>query len=67
MSNEEPDFIPFPELPDEAVIALSEFLETFIIRFQNRYFAQIHRYYNDRPTSREDYGDSMPPLSDPPF
>ena len=33
----------FPELPDEAVIAINHFLEDFYTAFQNHYFAQIHR------------------------
>lgn len=36
----------FPDLPDEAVIAIDAFLEEFYTRFQNHHFAQIHRYYH---------------------
>jgi hypothetical protein len=36
----------FPELPDEAVIAINHFLEDFYTAFQNHYFAQIHRWYH---------------------
>lgn len=61
--NDEPDFISFPELPDEAVVALNNFLEELYARFQSHYFAQMHRYYHDRP-----HDDQMPlPLDDPPF
>lgn len=35
----------FPELPDEAVVTLNEFIETFYNDFQNHYFAQLHRWY----------------------
>lgn len=66
MLNEEPDLIDFPDLPDEAVIALHDFLEMFTVRFQNRYFAQLHRTTDERP-ARADSGDPMPPLNDPPF
>lgn len=57
----------FPDLPDEAIIAIDAFLEEFYTRFQNHYFAQMHRYYHDRPVD-----DSAPlqrtlPLPDPPF
>jgi hypothetical protein len=38
----------FPELPDEAVVALNRFLEDLHTAFQNRYFAQIHRWYHDQ-------------------
>lgn len=62
--HEEPDFIDFPDLPDEAVIALNDFLEELYTRFQNHYFAQMHRYYHDGPAPQ----DQMPlPLDDPPF
>jgi hypothetical protein len=57
----------FPELPDEAVIAIDTFLEEFYTRFQNHYFAQIHRYYHDRPGANPDYPQMTLPLSDPPF
>jgi hypothetical protein len=55
----------FPDLPDEAVIAIDTFLEEFCVRFQNHYFAQIHRYYHDRPDS--DLHQMRLPLPDPPF
>ena len=55
----------FPELPDEAVIAINDFLEEFYRRFQNHYFAQMHRYDHDRRAS-DSQSDPMP-LSDPPF
>lgn len=61
--NDEPDFISFPELPDEAVVALNDFLEELYARFQNHYFAQMHRYDHDRPRDKQ-----IPlPLNDPPF
>jgi len=58
----------FPDMPDEAVIAIDQFLEAFYHRFQNHYFAQMHRCYHaldQRERSRE----PMPsrPLPDPPF
>lgn len=63
--NDEHDYIAFPELPDEAVVALNHFLEELYARFQNHYFAQMHRYYHDRPDRGDD---QMPlPLDDPPF
>lgn len=65
--HDEPDFIAFPDLPDEAVIALNDLLEEFYTRFQNHYFAQMHRYYHDRSTP--DPSDNQMPLQldDPPF
>ena len=38
----------FPELPDEAVVALNGFLEDFHTAFQNHYFAQMHHWYHDQ-------------------
>jgi hypothetical protein len=70
MENDTPTF-EFPEMPDEAVIAVDRFLEAFYTQFQNRYFAQMHRYYYpeylDFPGTRR-YDDQLPlPLDDPPF
>ena len=56
----------FPELPDEAVISIDAFLEEFHVRFQNRYFAQIHRYYHEEPDTDPDLP-QVTPLADPPF
>jgi hypothetical protein len=53
----------FPELPDEAVVALNDFLEDFHTAFQNHYFVQLHRWYHPQ---RPD--DDQPPLThDPSF
>lgn len=61
------DLFVFPELCDEAVVALNNFLEEFYTHFQNHYFAQMHRYYADLPEP-DRYGDQMSlPLDDPPF
>src|SRR3990172_7888190 len=38
-----PEIFPFPDLPDEAVIALNHFLEELYTSFQNHYFAQMPR------------------------
>jgi hypothetical protein len=65
--NDDPDLFAFPELCDEAVLALNDFLEQFYTHFQNHYFAQMHRYYADLPRP-DRYHDQMPlPLDDPPF
>jgi hypothetical protein len=52
----------FPNLPDEAVIAINDFLEEFYRRFQNHYFAQMHRCHCQRPREQLTL-----PLRDPPF
>lgn len=64
--NDDPDLFAFPELGDEAVIALNDFLEQFYTCFQNHYFAQMHRDdANSRPVRSNN---QMPlPLDDPPF
>src|SRR5690606_15355014 len=46
MSNDVDRFA-FPEMSDEAVMALEHFLEEFFIAFQNHYFGQMHRYYQE--------------------
>jgi hypothetical protein len=47
--NDDPDLVVFPDISDEAVIALDQFLEEFYARFQNHYFAQMHRHYAGLP------------------
>jgi hypothetical protein len=65
--NDDPDLFVFPEMSDEAVIAVDHFLEEFWNHFQNHYFAQMHRYYADLPDPPR-RTDQLPlPLDDPPF
>ncbi|WP_287998548.1 hypothetical protein [Acidiphilium sp.] len=66
--NDDTDVFAFPELPDEAVAALNQFLEAFYNHFQNHYFAQMDRYYH-AIDERQQYHDPMPapPRKDPPF
>jgi hypothetical protein len=66
--SEDTDRFAFPVLPDEAVVALDQFLEAFYHHFQNQYFAQMHRWYHGLD-ERQRYNDQMPllPLDDPPF
>lgn len=56
----------FPELPDEAVVALDQFLEDFYTAFQNHYFAQMHRWYHELAQQQPD-DDQMPLPLDPSF
>jgi hypothetical protein len=65
--NDYPDPFAFPEISDEAVIAVNDFLEQFYTHFQNHYSGQMHRYYAGvRDQVR--CNDQMPlPLDDPPF
>lgn len=65
--DDDPDLFAFPELSDEAVIAVNHFLEEFYTRFQNHYFGQMHRYYADR-RDPDRFTDPMPlPPDEPPF
>ena len=57
------DAFAFPELPDEAVVAINNFLEDFYTAFQNHYFVQLHRWYHDQRISN----DPSPSNHDPSF
>jgi len=64
--HDDTDLFVFPELPNEAVVALDRFLEDFYTAFQNHYFAQMHRRYHELAQRRPD--DSQMPLPlDPSF
>ena len=65
-----PDFndLIMPPLSDEAAVKILDFLQGVTNDFENRHFAQIHRYYDERSRHNltqtslfEDEGD------DPPF
>jgi hypothetical protein len=57
----------FPDLPDEAVVAIDSFLIEFLTRFEDHYLDQMIRYHHDRPEVHRDDHQMMLPLSDPPF
>jgi hypothetical protein len=57
--NDDTNLFEFPELPDEAVVALDQFLETFYNHFQNHYFAQMQRWHHGLD-QRQRYNDQMP-------
>jgi hypothetical protein len=65
--NDDPNLFVFPELPDDAVIAVNDFIEEFYTRFQNHYFAQMHRYDYDRRDLDRHHRQIALPLDDPPF
>ena len=56
-----------PDSPDEAIVAIDDFLSAFQTRFQNYYFAQLHRYYQDEHEENDPFPQMTLPLSDPPF
>jgi hypothetical protein len=65
MSEDTDPFI-FPDMPDEAVVAIDQFLEAFYQRFQNHYF--MHRCYHALDEREANRGlPPTPPLKDPPF
>jgi hypothetical protein len=65
--NADLDLFVFPELPDEAVIAVNDLIEAFYNRFQNHYFAQMHRHDQARPDADGCRCQIALPLGDPPF
>lgn len=65
--HDDTDLCAFPALPDEAVVALDQFLEAFYTRFQVHYLAQMHRCYHELDQQQRD-DDQMPlPLDEPRF
>ena len=60
-----------PPLPDEAVVALAEFLSELHLRFETMYYGQIRRYYAQQPHGPDDIEPPAPLApaddSDPPF
>jgi hypothetical protein len=66
---EDTDPFVFPDMPDEAVVAIHQFLEAFYHRFENHYFAQMHRWYHglDERESDRRCATNPTPLKDPPF
>lgn len=54
------DLFVFPELPDEAVVALDQFLEDFYTAFQNHYFAPMHRRYHALAQRQRDHQMLLP-------
>ena len=59
--------IPLPDLSDEAVVEILDFLQVFTADFENRYFGQIHRYYDDRSQRNIVQTDAVINNDDPPF
>ena len=73
--SDDPRLLAFPDLSDEAVIALHDLLERVTICFENRYFTQLRRIYYTPPST---YNPGQPPpacnpdqqilpFDDPPF
>jgi hypothetical protein len=70
MTDDHPFVLNLPELSDEAIVALHSFFQDVLDRFENQYFAQMHRYYQDIEEERRLHRleQSEPPRQDdPPF
>ena len=57
----------FPDLPDEAVVAIDSFLIEFLTRFEDHYLQQMIRYHHHSPEKSPSYSQLLLPPSDPPF
>ena len=65
----EPDLFRFPDLSDEAVLALESLIEDLYHSFQNHYFAQLHRCTYPGVLQRDPSSDQLRLQleDDPPF
>lgn len=59
--------IPLPQLSDEAVVEILDFLRLVTADFEGRYFGQIHRYYEERSQHNIVPDNPCVNISDPPF
>jgi hypothetical protein len=66
--NEDTDPLLFPDMPDEAAVAINDFLDGLYHHFQNHYCAQLHRHYHAIDERQYDNDPMRPtPIEDPPF
>ena len=56
-----------PDLPDEVVWALLEFLYELTRAFENYYAAQLRRHWNNHPIDSDEPPDDLWEGDDPPF
>ena len=59
--------IPMPQLSDDAVVQIHNFIEHFLDLFEARYGDQIHRYYDDRSAHNMVEPEPTHGIGDPPF
>ena len=59
--------IALPQLSDDAVVQIHDFIHHFLDLFEARYGDQIHRYYADRSEHHMIQLDMPPTIDDPPF
>ena len=56
-----------PPLSDQAAVALLEFLHDLVAGFESHYFAQIHRFYEERAEHNLHRPEPPPPNDGDPF
>jgi hypothetical protein len=60
--------IPMPQLSDDAVVQIHDFIYHFLDLFEARYGDQIHRYHDERSAHSIIRSDpQLPNSDDPPF
>ena len=59
--------ISLPQLSDDAVVQIHDFIYDFLNLFEARYGDQIHRYYDELSEHCMIQSDPMPDTDDPPF
>jgi hypothetical protein len=59
--------IPMPQLSDDAVVQIHDFIEHFLDLFEAHYGDQIHRYYDDRSAHNMITPEPTHGIDDPPF
>lgn len=59
--------IPMPQLSDDAVVQIHDFIAHFLDLFEARYGDQIHRYYEDRSAHNIIGADPTSNIDEPPF
>ena len=59
--------ISMPQLSDEAVVQIHDFIGHFLDLFEARYGDQIHRFYEDRSALNMIEPEPTTSIDDPPF
>ena len=54
------DQVPMPPLSDEAAAMVLELLQRFTECFENQYYGEIHRYYEERSQANMETADPPP-------
>ena len=59
--------IPLPQLSDDAVVQIHDFIHHFLDLFEARYGDQIHRCYDELSEHSMIQSEPLPDTDDPPF